>query len=276
MSSDSVVVNVEGIVYPISFNTNVQILNAPPFSFQFNNSTPNMNNYDFTWFFGDGSFLSSNNQNIFHTYDFNGLYTVSLVATGLSTGCTDTLVKNDYLYCTGGQEQVVPIAAFTGIPTSLNVGEFVSFSDNSINSPTTWLWDFPGGNPSSSTVKNPSNIQYNTPGTYDVTLIVSNIAGSDNLTKYGYIVVSNTGVEISNFSDNIQVYPNPVSNELIIEIKDNYEQINFEIINIIGQSIYKGSIVEKAIIQTSDFTPGVYLIKFENGEKFEFRKIVKE
>ena len=74
----------------------------------------------------------------------------------------------------------------------------------------------------------------------------------------------------------IEVYPNPVSNELIIEIKGNSQPINFEILNSIGQMVFKGKVLEKEIIQTSGFSNGIYLIKLENGKSFEFKKIIKQ
>src|SRR5216110_1665635 len=49
--------------------------------------------------------------------------------------------------------------------------------------------DFPGGSPSSSANQNPTNICYNNPGTYDVTLITTNVNGNDTLTLPGYITV---------------------------------------------------------------------------------------
>jgi hypothetical protein len=77
-------------------------------------------------------------------------------------------------------------------------------------------------------------------------------------------------------NDAIMIYPNPVSNELIIEINGNNEKINFYILNAIGQVVFKGNLVEKTTVQTSNFAPGVYLIKLENGKTFEFKKIIKE
>ncbi|HYV94317.1 MAG TPA: T9SS type A sorting domain-containing protein [Chitinophagales bacterium] len=64
-----------------------------------------------------------------------------------------------------------------------------SFYDQSNNNPSSWQWQFPGGDPSSSTDQNPTNICYNTPGTYDVTLITTNANGSDTLTLHNYITV---------------------------------------------------------------------------------------
>ncbi|MDD4236713.1 MAG: T9SS type A sorting domain-containing protein, partial [Bacteroidales bacterium] len=86
----------------------------------------------------------------------------------------------------------------------------------------------------------------------------------------------NFGVQSINDLKQVKVYPNPVSNELVIEIEGNNGKVNFDILNAIGQVVFKGNLVEKTTVQTSNFAPGVYLIKLENGKTFEFRKIIKE
>ncbi|HYV94319.1 MAG TPA: kelch repeat-containing protein [Chitinophagales bacterium] len=65
----------------------------------------------------------------------------------------------------------------------------ISYFDSSSNNPTSWQWIFPGGNPSSSTDQNPTNICYDVPGSYDVTLIATGANGNDTLTLTNYIVV---------------------------------------------------------------------------------------
>lgn len=79
-----------------------------------------------------------------------------------------------------------PTANFAATPTSGFAPLNVNFTDTSNNSPSAWLWSF--GDGSTSGVQNPSYL-YTTPGTYDVSLLVSNANGSDALTKFGYIVV---------------------------------------------------------------------------------------
>lgn len=81
-----------------------------------------------------------------------------------------------------------PVAEFTADNTSIAVGGTVNFTDQSANDPTVWSWDFHGG-ATNSTLQNPS-VSFNTAGTYDVTLTVSNDQGSDVLTKTAYITVS--------------------------------------------------------------------------------------
>jgi Zn-dependent metalloprotease len=68
-------------------------------------------------------------------------------------------------------------------------GDSVIFTDKSLNLPTSWLWSFPGGQPSSSTLQNPV-ITYNTPGSYDVSLIATNAQGADTITMPAYISVT--------------------------------------------------------------------------------------
>lgn len=82
-----------------------------------------------------------------------------------------------------------PVAAFTGTPLTICAGETVNFTDQSTGTPTSWTWTLTGGTPSSSSSQNPS-IVYNTPGTYAVTLNVSNGSGSDAHTELAYITVN--------------------------------------------------------------------------------------
>ena len=92
-------------------------------------------------------------------------------------------------FCLSSQGQA-PSAEFTASNTTICSGLSVDFMDNSNLGPTTWNWTFEGGTPSNSTVQNPQNITYATPGTYPVTLEVSNANGSDQLTKSGFITVT--------------------------------------------------------------------------------------
>src|SRR5207245_1830277 len=64
--------------------------------------------------------------------------------------------------------------------------------DHSTGNPTTWKWLFPGGTPAFSNQQNPDSVCYYTAGTYPVTLIVGNAAGSDTLTVSPMIIVGNT------------------------------------------------------------------------------------
>jgi hypothetical protein len=64
----------------------------------------------------------------------------------------------------------------------------VQFTDTTENFPTSWLWEFPGGTPATSSLQNPT-IKYSVPGRYDVNLIASNGLGSDSWLRENYINV---------------------------------------------------------------------------------------
>ncbi len=74
----------------------------------------------------------------------------------------------------------------------------------------------------------------------------------------------------------INVYPNPVEDELTLEAKGNTLPIEFEIYNTIGQLVYKSSMLEKTMIYMKLLAPGMYIIRFRNSERLEYRKFVKE
>lgn len=87
------------------------------------------------------------------------------------------------------QAVLTPHANFSATPLTPCTGQTVQFTDLSTFSPSAWSWSFPGGTPSSSSAQNPA-IVYNTPGTYPVTLIATNAAGSGTTTFTSYITVN--------------------------------------------------------------------------------------
>ncbi len=89
------------------------------------------------------------------------------------------------------QTPFTPYANFSASPLNPCPGQTVQFTDLSTFSPSSWTWSFPGGNPSTSIAQNPA-VVYNTPGTYPVTLIATNGAGSGTTTQTTYITVSGT------------------------------------------------------------------------------------
>jgi PKD repeat protein len=136
-------------------------------------STGEITSWD--WDFGDGG--TSTEQNPTYVYTSAGTYTVSLTVTG--PGGSDTETKANYITVYD-----VPVADFSGSPTSGYVPLTVNFTDLSTGNPTSWSWDF--GDTGSSNDQNPTHTYY-TPGLYTVSLTVTNACGSDEHTKVDYI-----------------------------------------------------------------------------------------
>jgi PKD repeat protein len=124
--------------------------------------------------FGNGSFNVT-----------NGLGTV--LASGGQFGSSLTVP-----FCVTGPNGASPIANFIASQTTVCAGSSVNFTDLSNDNPTSWSWTFAGGTPATSTVQNPTNITYNTPGIYNVTMVATNQFGSDTEIKTAYINVSTT------------------------------------------------------------------------------------
>ena len=112
----------------------------------------------------------------------------------ICSDCTELILDDIKLYTLAELSPSVipclginPIALFSA-PNHICPGTCTDFQNISLNC-FSFQWSFPGANPSVSTDVNPTNICYNTPGTYPVTLIGSNSTTSDTLTLNNYITV---------------------------------------------------------------------------------------
>ncbi len=127
------------------------------------------------WNFGDGS--SSRAQNPYHLYTKPGIYTVTLTVSNRAGG--DSMTRTDYITV-----RALPLADFTANRTSGTFPMTVQFTDTSKGDPVSWSWSF--GDGSTSTEQNPVHT-YSAAGIYNVQLTVTNAAGSDTKTAYGFI-----------------------------------------------------------------------------------------
>jgi len=147
------------------------------------------------WSFPGATPSSSTDQNPVNIcYDTSGTYDVTLIATNAYG--SDTLIQTNFISVVSCPP---PIAGFSSSDSTICEGACVDFTDLSTNA-LSWDWAFSGAATSSSTDQNPVNICYLTPGDYDVTLIASNMSGSDTLTKMGMITVLSCPVPVANFS----------------------------------------------------------------------------
>jgi PKD repeat protein len=98
----------------------------------------------------------------------------------------------------------VPTANFTVDQQLVLLGGQATFTDLSTNFPSQWSWTFEGGDPNTSTTRNPK-VKYTVPGIYKVTLVATNSLGSSTpLERDDYITVSQEGLcnTASNFENN--------------------------------------------------------------------------
>ena len=152
---------------------------SPPLEVEFTDLSINQID-SWAWDFGDGA--TSTSQNPMHIYANEGLYTVTLTVIGPDG--TDTEIKTDYITVS----IPMPVANFSGSPTSGTSPLEVVFTDLTTNDIDTWAWDF--GDGTTSATQNPTHT-YANEGVYTVSLTVTGPGGTDTEIKTDYITVAN-------------------------------------------------------------------------------------
>lgn len=118
------------------------------------------------------------------------------------SGTRSTIWSASNLAATGvllGETPCAPKADFFAENRIVCAGDNVSFTDNSYNGAvTTYDWQLAGATPSSSSSANPV-VSYNAPGTYSVTLNVSNGVGNDSYELTDYITVIPAQAEVQSY-----------------------------------------------------------------------------
>jgi len=102
-----------------------------------------------------------------------------------------------------------PTAVIDASTTVACIGGTIQFMDGSTGGPTEWEWTFEGGDPASSTEKNPL-ISYSQAGSYDVTLTVTNTMGTDEVTIQDFITITslsygNLALEFDGMNDYVEI-----------------------------------------------------------------------
>lgn len=145
---------------------------------------------NYKWDFGDTK--TSTETNPTHVYEKPGRYTVTLT---INNDCgTETITKQIAI-------GTAINARFTAVRPNGCAPHTVNFSDASNGVYESRLWEFPGGNPATSTEANP-RVVYSTPGQYDVKLIINGILGSDTLLNVAYVNVLFSPAPAFTFNNN--------------------------------------------------------------------------
>ncbi len=93
------------------------------------------------------------------------------------------------MQCAASFTSTPPIANFYTLTRNICPNTPVVFQDSSMYNATSWLWNFQGGTPATSTSSMPT-VSYAAPGTYSVGLTASNSNGNSVANKIAYITVA--------------------------------------------------------------------------------------
>ncbi|MEE9440037.1 MAG: PKD domain-containing protein [Saprospiraceae bacterium] len=161
-----------------------EILQSPEanFSYAINGTEVSFFNFSssatfYEWDFGDGQ--TSNLSDPVHDFLDDGVYTVILTA---SNDCSS--VTNEQIIVIAN----APTASFSNDISSGCATLEVQFTSTSSSNVENYQWTFEGGTPNTSTMQNPQ-VSYDDGGNYDVTLMVSNSVGDDEVLSTDYIIV---------------------------------------------------------------------------------------
>ncbi|NOX86831.1 MAG: T9SS type A sorting domain-containing protein, partial [Chlorobi bacterium] len=204
---------------------------------------------------------------------------------GMPTYFSYCAEKNSVGVCVPGNDNITyieynpaPIANFTADETEIEAGTSVQFTDLSQNDPTSWLWVFEGGIPDTSYEQNPL-VEYDSVGTFDVSLTASNDYGSDTKIREDYITVDVYPFINDNGSlTELSVYPNPFSDKIYIRVKNRPENnIRITLFSLNGRLLISNELKEELNeINVKEFKAGVYILKIANGTQRRNIKLIKK
>ncbi len=176
----------------------------------------------------------------------------------------------DYIVLPGAAGGAPLFADFTVDSQDICDGEAANFSSNSIGDVTEYSWTFTGGDPATSDEENPM-VVYATPGTYAVSLTITDGTNENTMTKEGYITVHNcTGVEDTP-AFRMELYPNPNNGLFTLKLNQNAK---VTIISAVGHTVYTQEFIGKQTIDLADKAEGVYFVKVQTETETLVHKIV--
>ncbi len=199
------------------------------------------------WNFGDGS-VTTTMINPIHTYTASGNYTACVTVyseCGNDMHCTEVAVS----ICS-----VTPTASFSDTGTH-TIGFTYTGTTAGLDSV---VWNF--GDGATGTGTSPLHT-YTATGTYTVCVTAHTSCSSDAACHT--VVVSTTGVAALSLS-NVQVFPNPVSDEL--HIVGVPEHTSYRLLNVTGTSMQQGILEQgRNTISMKGFASGVYVLEMTGG-----------
>lgn len=155
-----------------------------------------------------------------------------------------------------------PVSDFYSNQRIITVGDAIDFFDQSSYDPEVWEWEFSGGEPGTSDLKNPVGIIYYKPGVYKVSLKTRNFYGEDLNTRDCFIEVNQaTNVKTSVLQSTPIVNPNPCRDLIWISNLNEQSEITYTISDLSGKMVKKGIIQpNNRIVSLAEFQPGLYLL----------------
>lgn len=268
-----------------------ELANDAGTSFAFHDSSIGDNDY-WLWDFGDGN--SSDEQNPVHTYENPGIYFVTLtVGNEECTSSVTMLVFSDPDVWYENDCLALFVPFIGGDPTTGTGENFVFFLNMSSPDAVEFQWDFGDGNTSDEFIP---IYEYETGGTYEVTLTITTASGCTNAFTATITVGAGdedgfTGAPQYSLTTDVDdlgtisetaVFPNPVTSQANFKFSlaesGNY---SIDLIGLDGSLIttQRGSGVKginTVAIDVANLADGLYFARIQSGTDTKTLKVIKD
>ena len=149
---------------------------------------------------------------------------------------------------------------------------YISFTDISQN-PGSVSWNF--GDGGVSTLNNPNHL-YAQNGTYQVTMHVNNGCGTNSKTRSISINLA-TAIQPQEKEVLMNIYPNPATGFVNIDLNNNNSGGKLEIIDFTGKIVFSSFVEKNSIhlkVNINNFAAGFYLVKLNTGKSLITHKLI--
>lgn len=106
------------------------------------------------------------------------------------------------------------------------------------------------------------------------------ISGGDFGSEESILFSAQDPLSVSDFAleNLIKIYPNPVSDNLNIELTNINENVDYQIFNTLGQKLVEGNLNSNRIntLNTSQYASGIYFVKLFTGSQSMTKKFIKK
>lgn len=194
----------------------------------------------------------------------------------LSNGLHDSLRLQPWLdpintgqqFINGTYNDKQVLARFLADTNVVGIGNSLNFTDISAGNPISWKWTFEGGDPATSTQRDPGAIRYDRLGKYSVTLVVTNEFGTDSLTREDYITVVPG------------VFPNPTNDYFYVLTGDETsEKSNLNVFDAQGRTVFVESISQSSggfhKVSCESWPSGMYIVRVTGADFSHTSKLFK-
>ncbi len=222
------------------------------------NGDPNIGYYHYKIQFQDNcgtySALSPYHTSVYFIDNFNGTFTWNLYTVeGQSTPVSNfELLRDD-----ANTNNYLPIGSVAGTTTTLNDPSYFSY-----NTIANWRVDAQGFN------CNPTMRYGGNNSTYAVTKSRSNIK-NNRVSSIGQSMTDNL---------NVVLYPQPASNEVVVDLNVTQTKISYELYSILGELVQKATVqnTQTLKLNVQSLNTGIYTLVLTTDKGKTIKKLIKE